>query len=227
MTRPENRYACLSYEMRREMPRPAGLPGVEIESIASMPSDISNVFVLRLCNHVGTHIDGPNHFDATKPPLSAWPIEAFIFRRVVVLDVPKDVGQLIDESDLRAAKHAIDTCDLLLLRTGFGVVREAAPERYRNASPGFAAAAAQYVVDHLPTVRAIGIDSLSLASPSHLQDGIRAHQILMCQSQRPVLVIEDMNLQHDLAGLRIVYALPLLCERLDSAPCTVLAELDR
>ena len=208
------------------MPRPEGLPGLDIEPIFSMPDDVSNVFSLRLCNHIGTHIDGPNHFDATKPPLCIWPIETFIYHRLAVLDIPKSDGELITDDDLRSAGESIASCELLLFRTGFGTLRQTDPERYRNAGAGFSAAAARYVLKHLPKVRAIGMDTLSLACPRHLEDGLRAHQILMCPTERPVFAIEDMNLQHDLAALRTVYALPLLCERIDSAPCTVLAELD-
>jgi arylformamidase len=227
MNCPTRHYVCLSHELCRRTPHPADLPGVAIEPLATLPRDASNVFSLRLCNHIGTHIDGPKHFDAAKPPLSAWPLESFVFHRVAVCDVPKGDGQLITEEDLQAAGQAIGNHDLLLFRTGFGAVREADPGRYRDAGPGLSAAAAEHIVQHLPAVKAIGIDSLSLACPRHLEDGLQAHRILMSPAERYVFIIEDMNLQHDLTGVRAVYALPLRCEQLDSAPCTVLAEGDR
>ncbi len=191
-----------------------------------MPRDIANVFELRLCNHIGTHIDGPNHFSRNKPTLIEWPIKTFVYESVAVLDMPKGNGRLITADDLIAAGASLEDCELLLFRTGFGFVRETDPQRYRDVSPGFTAAAAQYIMDKLPTVRCVGIDSISLACARHLDEGIKAHQILMDNPKRSVFAIEDMNMQFDLTRLRKVYALPLLCEKLDSAPCTVLAELE-
>lgn len=220
----QRKFVCLSHPLARTTPRPEGLPAPALERFASLPQDPSNVFVISLCNHVGTHIDGPNHFNALQPPLVDWPIETFVFRRVNLVDIPKRDGEVVTASDV--CRLRIDrNCDLLLIRTGFGAVRKTDPDRYQNESPGFSAEAASFVTEHMSSVRALGIDTLSFASPRKLEEGIRAHQILMCETSSPRFLIEDLNLPDSLTGILAVFAFPMWCEELDSAPCTVVAEL--
>ena len=46
------------------------------------------------------------------------------------------------------------------------------------------------------------------------------HELLGGQSRR-FLIIEDMNLEHDLTGLREVRVSPWLVREMDSGPCSV------
>ncbi|MDO9528340.1 MAG: hypothetical protein Q7J27_04180 [Syntrophales bacterium] len=51
---------------------------------------------------------------------------------------------------------------------------------------------------------------------------MRSHHELLCGKDRRFLVIEDMNLDYDLSGLKKVIVAPLLVEKTDSAPCTII-----
>ena len=216
----------LSYDLSESCPYPAGLPQPNIEQISDMHrGDISNVYKVTFCNHVGTHIDGPNHFGKGKPPLSSFDVGQFIFQRPLVIDVPKSDGEVVIPEDLAAHREAIADSDVLLMRTGFSGVRVSDPVRYQSASAGFSSAAAQYVVDEFPKLRALAMDTLSFACPLQLDDGIRAHQILLDENDRDVFLIEDLNLDVDLSRLSELIVAPLFCEHLDSAPCTILARL--
>ena len=218
------KYERLSYDLSKTTPYPDGLWPVEIEHKFDMAEGAeSNVFRLRLCNHVGTHIDGPNHFGKDKPPLNSFSIDHFIFDHPRLVQIPKSDGEIILADDLSRIADSISGCDLLMMRTGFGAVRANDLERYRSESPGFSAEAAQYVVDKLPHVRALAIDSISFACPQQMAEGIEAHQILLDKCQRPIFLIEDLNLEIDLQGLKQVIVSPLFGERLDSAPCTIIA----
>ena len=42
---------------------------------------------------------------------------------------------------------------------------------------------------------------------------------------RRFLIIEDMNLDRDLSGLSAIWTMPWLIAEIDSAPCTVVAQL--
>jgi len=220
-------YVRLSYDLSNDTPYPEGLWPVEIVHEHDMVKGaISNVFRFTMCNHVSTHIDGPNHFGRDKPPLNAFPIEKFIFDRPKVVEIPKQGGELILAEDLSQRVDSVIDCDLLLLRTGFGAVRANEHKRYREESPGFSAAAAQYVVDELPKVRALALDTISFACPQQLAEGIEAHQILLDKCQRSIFLIEDLNLEVDLNGLEQVIVSPLFGQRMDSAPCTIIAKLE-
>lgn len=217
----------LSYDLRENTPCPDGLWPVRIRHNHDIElGKISNVFTVTLCNHVGTHIDGPRHFSRIKKALNEFPLESFIFTHPVVLDLPKGDDALVHAEDLKKYRAIIETVDLLLIRTGFSAVRDMDPLRYTNHSPGFSAAAAQYVVNHLPNLRALGMDTLSFAAPQQLAEGIKAHQILMDRTPRDIFLIEDVNLAANLFGLKRVIVAPLFCEQIDSAPCTILAYLE-
>ena len=82
--------------------------------------------------------------------------------------------------------------------------------------------AATYVVEQFPALRAIGLDTVSLACMQHLEDGLEAHRILLRGEGRRFLIIEDMNLDRDLSRLQQVMAVPLFIEGADSSPCTVM-----
>jgi arylformamidase len=217
----------LSYDFSEHTPYPQGLWPVRIEHQHDMAQGrISNVYTLTLCNHVGTHIDGPRHFSRAKRPLNEFPLESFIFTRPVVLDLLKGDDELVTTADLEKHRAIIQSADLLLIRTGFGRWRRIDIQRYTQHSPGFSAAAARYCLDHLPNLRAVGMDSLSFAAPQQLAEGITAHQILMDQTPRDIFLIEDMKLDEDLTHLQRVMVAPLFCAHIDSSPCTVLAEID-
>ncbi len=219
-------FVRLSYDLSKETPYPEGLWPVEISHEHDMKQGaISNVFRFTMCNHVSTHIDGPNHFGKNKPPLNSFSINDFVFTKPKLLQIPKQNGEIISADDLRRHAGAISDCDLLLMRTGFGAIRSDDLTRYAEESPGFSADAAHYVVDELPNVRALAIDSISFACPRQLQEGIEAHQIMLDQCERPIFLIEDINLEIELTNLKQIIVAPLFAERLDSSPCTILAEL--
>ena len=217
-------YIRLSYDQSENAPYPDGLWPAKIEHNYDMAKGkISNVYTITLCNHTGTHIDGPNHFGKNKKKLNQFDISSFVFNKPLVLDISKEDGQIITANDLQAHSQAIRDCDLLLIRTGFGKIRPGDSSRYRDYSPGFAASAAQYIADEFSTLHVIGMDTLSFACPKQFDEGIKAHQILMNECERDIFLIEDMNLDCDLSALKQVIVAPLFCEQVDSAPCTVLA----
>jgi kynurenine formamidase len=186
---------------------------------------ISNVFTVTLCNHVGTHIDGPNHFGKNKKPLNSFDINDFVFERPLVLDLPKEDAGLITTEDLKPFAKQLAKCDLLLIRTGFGKIRSQDSDRYAAQSPGFTERAAVYLRDNFENISTIGMDTLSFACLQHIEEGIRAHQVLMDETERDIFLIEDMNLDFDLSNLKKIIIAPLFFEKLDSAPCTILAEV--
>ncbi len=76
-------------------------------------------------------------------------------------------------------------------------------------------------------MRALAIDSISMAAAERLNEGIEAHRILLGDRHRPILLVEDINLEYDLAGLKRIIVLPLFIRGIDSSPCTVAAEIEK
>jgi kynurenine formamidase len=183
--------------------------------------DVSNLFVLQLSNHTGTHIDAPWHFVRNGLSISQFRLEEFVFEHPLCIDFSLGDGEMFQASDLEPYFDRISDCDLLLLRTGYSHVRRTDPDRYRHFSPGMSIEGARYL-EQFPGLRALGLDTISLASMQHLEEGLEAHRVLLGGQNRRFLIIEDMNLDRDLSQLERVLALPLFIDGVDSAPCTIM-----
>jgi arylformamidase len=217
----DTRLVLLSYHLDETSPLAPGTPAMSRTARSSIAAgDVSNLVDIFCCNHSGTHVDAPRHFNDAGACVTDFDINELRFRRPLVLDLPPPDGLLVQPEHLMPHEAAIRGCDILLLRTGFGRLRRTDPERYRLHGPGFSEAAARYIARSFPQLKAIGLDTISLASMDHLDEGIRAHQVLLCGTRR-FLIIEDMNLDLDLSGLTDVMVLPLMISGLDGSPCTV------
>jgi kynurenine formamidase len=118
--------------------------------------------------------------------------------------------------------------DCLLLHTGFGQYRS--EERYRAYNPGIAPETILWIRKDYTNIRCIGIDSISISSFQHRNEGIEAHKaafIIKKGLGEPLLLIEDMNLRTlSNSKLKSLIVLPLQVDGIDSAPCTVLAKIE-
>jgi len=221
------RYLELSHRLSVDAPLPPGVPRMQVVHHYSIErGDVSNLFVLQLSNHSGTHMDAPWHFVASGLRICDFRLEEFIFERPFCIDVAIGDGQLLEPDHFQPHAEKIATADLLLVRTGYTRVRREAPERYRLQSPGMSTHGAAYLADHFPGLRVLGLDTISLASMQHLEEGLEAHRILFRGDDRRFLIIEDMNLDFDLSRLTRVIALPLFIEGVDSSLCTVMGIID-
>jgi len=72
-----------------------------------------------------------------------------------------------------------------------------------------------------PDLRAVGMDVPSFSCIRHLDETMRAHNVVLGGEGRRFLIVEDMDLDQDLSGLAEVWLAPLLVDGTDSGPCTV------
>jgi arylformamidase len=216
-------YVELSHRLSEDVPLPPGVPRLQVQHHYSIErGDVSNLFVLQLSNHSGTHIDAPWHFVASGLRICDFRLEEFVFERPLCIDLAIGDGQLLEPAHFESHAERLGQADLLLVRTGYTRVRRESPERYTLQSPGMSAHGASYLADHFSRLRAIGLDTISLAAMQHLEEGLEAHRILFRGTGRRFLIIEDMNLDFDLSQLRVVMAVPLFIEGVDSSFCTVI-----
>ena len=210
----------LSYPLSSSTPVYGKLKKVEITyDKAIARGDSCNIASIALCNHGGTHIDAPKHFDDRGRSLYEYGIEELIFIAPYLLDCPKGQDEMVLPEELTGIDKK---CDILLIRTGFHRFRE--QEIYRLHNPGISPQAAEYLCANYPNLRAIGIDSLSISAFQRREEGRLAHQVLLTRD-RPVLLIEDLKLTDDVKGLKRVFAVPLFVEGIDSLACTVIGEV--
>ncbi|GBC68646.1 Kynurenine formamidase [archaeon HR01] len=213
----------LSHPLSENTPSYAGGPGLTIKPHRQIVrGDSSNSYIVTLLNHLGTHVDAPNHFSVTGRSISSYRPEELFFTSPALVDIPKRSGELLSRSELSSYERVIAGADLLLVRTGFQRYRVEEPERYASLGPCLSAEAAHYLAG-FPGLRAVGFDMISISSPLHRDEGRAAHRVLLVE--RGILIVEDMDLMGKPRELKRVVVAPLMIEGVDSAPCTVLAEV--
>ncbi len=218
----------LSHFLGPDSPVYPGLPAVRIEPRKQMEKgDVCNSFDLSFCNHSGTHLDAPAHFNPEGPKVGDLPLECFVFEKPLLLDIPKGERELVEREELEAFRDKLEGADALLLRTGFGKLREEKPRVYRCRNVALSVGAAEFVVEELRSVRAVFIDSISIGPAWDPEVSVKVHRALCGwgrEDGRFVLIVEDVNLSLAPRKMRRVWALPLPLKVADSAPCVVVAE---
>ncbi len=184
--------------------------------------DYSNTFLLKTLNHLGTHVDAPNHFDPSGRKIASYKADELIFHKPLMIELPKGAGELITANELRAYHDSIASSDIVLIRTGFQVFRDKDPVLFMKNGPSLSAEAAAYLRS-VHGLRALGVDMISISSPSMREEGREAHKQLL--KDRSFLIIEDMDLLGKPSRFKKVIVAPLMIEDVDSAPCTVFAEV--
>ena len=123
--------------------------------------------------HLGTHLDAPNHFEANRLDVSAIPAES-LFARGVVIDVS---GAVAADPDYRLTTAEIARWErehgpipseaVVFLHTGWGAYWNNY-SRYTNRDargtmhfPGYSAEAARFLIDERKA-KGVGIDTLSM-----------------------------------------------------------------
>lgn len=222
-------FRLLSYPMRAGDPVwPGNPPVVKTEAFSSIQvGEDANTTILHLFSHSGTHLDSPKHFNDSGPAAYQLALEQYVFEKPVVLDVPKPEGGLIYMEEVEPYAQKLSQGDLVLLNTGWSVMRTQDPERYVSAGPVLHPGAARYLVESFPSLKAVAIDSVSIGAPNDIENTVQTHQILTGKGRtdgRFLLIFEDLQIQPDLDRASRIYAWPLFIEGSDGSPCTIVAE---
>lgn len=222
-------YQLLSYPLDSNDPGFPGEPTLTLQHCTSTEQgDVYNSTIVNLFNHFGTHFDAPRHFNPNGKSITELPLSYFIYEQPLLLDIPKNAGEMIEPEDLSPYLDIIQQADCLILRTGLEQLRYNAPKQYAYNGGAVSIQAAEYLIKNCQNLKAIGFDFISLASPAHPEHGVKAHQIMLGMfSKNFICIIEDMKLsQLNIQGLRRIFAMPLLVNGIDSAQVTILAESD-
>ena len=145
----------------------------ELHTIATLEKDgvLSKAFASP--EHLGTHLDAPNHFEPDRPSVDQIPPE-HLFAPGVVIDVrgpvSADADYLVSIDDVHRFEREhgrIPTGAVVLANSGWSKYWKN-PTRYQNRDvrdrlhfPGFAPEAVQFLIDQRQ-VRGVGLDTLSV-----------------------------------------------------------------
>ncbi len=219
------RFVLLSHRIGQRTPLYPGTPPIELKQYRSIErGDSSNLWVIGMANHTGTHVDAPNHFYREGRRIYEYTLDELVFPDSCLIDVPKEPGGEVSAEDLKPHISLIKRCSLLLIRTGLQAYRETDAEAYSSQGILFSPSAAKFLRMEAPHLRGLGIDAISISTPLRRQEGRESHKILL--SDNRFLILEDMDLSGKPTIYRYVIVAPLLLEEVDSAPCTVIGIAD-
>ena len=223
------KYRILSYPIDENTPVYGSTPKPIINPYREISkSEGSNSYIITTHNHTGTHVDAPRHFIPDGNAISDYSFDDLIFNNPILIDCPKEPGELIELVDIPTQK--LEGVDCLLLRTGFGRFRDSEQKIYRTQNPGISPEVILWLRKEFPAIRCICIDSISISGFMHRERGREVHTVAFIRREgfgEPLLLIEDMNLNTVSAKdkLRMLVVIPWQISGIDSAPCIVLAEV--
>jgi kynurenine formamidase len=218
----------LSYNLSTSTPFYSGLPAPRLDQVYDLAKgDTCNSFYLTTSNHAGTHVDGPRHFNPEGRRIAEYELDELVFDKVAIVDVPAGERHLIVPEDLTGCLASPHDSEVLLLRTGFGQTRSETV-RYVEQSPGFSRDGAAFLIERFPNLKALAVDFVSIAAMAHMEEGCDAHRVFLgCRGygERSILLIEDALLPFNLRPIKRLFLIPWFVEGIDSAPCTLFAEI--
>lgn len=215
-------WTFLSHYLNNETPTYGNYDSINITKASCIDhGDSSNGLNLNMSNHVGTHMDLPNHFHSSGKKLNDYSADEWFFKNVQLIDrnfEPEHVIQINDLTDL-----SIET-DFLILRTGFESYRD--EELYWNNNPGFAEDVGRYLRKNFPNLKVVGFDFISITGFQNRPLGRKAHYSFLGEYEglEALRVIEDMKLAHlEKAPSEVIIA-PLMLDNADGMQVTVFAK---
>ncbi|MCE9500593.1 MAG: cyclase family protein [Leptospira sp.] len=230
----------LSHILDPGTPLYGGKDHISLERVKKISDgDSTNHTFLKFPGHSGTHIDAPLHFDESGKALEEYDSSFWICRNIFLIDSEVTAGSLIRLENFQRKLESIPVnTDLLLIRTGFEKKRnhenEYDREDYIFRNPGISPEIGLWLRKNRK-MKMIGFDFISLSSYQHRETGRIAHKAFLAKTGigsplkneelgEPILIIEDMKLSVLEKIPNRVTVSPLLYERSDGAPVTVIAE---
>ena len=204
----------LSYFINKNTPAYGGVNDqVSITSKSSInEGDTANSSIIKINNHIGTHIDFPYHFSNNGKSSSDYLPSFWIFYKVGFIDC--NVENLPEKIEFVSRD-----IEFLILKTGFGKYRN--NEMYWKSQPVIPSSYASLLKETFPSLRLFGFDMISLTSKLDREEGKKAHQAFLIEND--ILILEDMNLLSLNKCPEKVIVSPLQIDNIDGVPCTVIS----
>lgn len=193
-----------------------------------LPGKVIRETKLHIDSHTGTHIDYPAHFTENGRFGNDYPADYLISDRVAFADADLTESsrpQLTAEHILNADVPA--DCEILLVKTGFCSFRD--EERYWKSSPVVHPELPFFLKSRFPSLKAVCFDIISVTSQLDKDSGSECHMNFLSDMHgEPILIVEDVNMDliNSKVQIKNISIVPLLFDKMDGAPCTIIAEID-
>ena len=172
--------------------------------------DTANSKEIKMNNHIGTHIDFPNHFSNDGKKSSDYPPSFWVFNKVGFMNCR--IEELLSKF-----KNLNKDIEILILKTDFGINRDI--DVYWKSQPVIPSNYAKILKDYFPKLRVFGFDMISLTSKLDRAEGKRAHVEFLLKND--ILILEDMNLVNLDSCPNKVIVSPFQVGKIDGVPCTI------
>lgn len=188
---------------------------------------INRETILEIDSHTGTHIDYPAHCIKDGTYGETYPIDYLCSKKIEVLffDLREHVRPIISLDAIQKSYLGNDS-EILLIKTFFSHLRH--EEKYSWNSPIIDSKIPVYLKQKFPNIKAVGFDVISVTSQLDKEEGKQCHHAFLSNhDSREILIIEDMDLSHIQNDVKIesITILPLLFEKMDGSPCTIIANI--
>lgn len=213
----------LSHILDEQTPAYGNGEGFEVKKVRDLQcGDSCNASFLTFSNHLGSHVDAPLHFVDGGKAIADYEISDWIFTNPQIIDLPTKAGVIITPESFGNLLEKNTETDFLLIRTGFEQQRM--QDAYWDDSPAYAPELAEYFLNYYPSLKAIGLDTLSIGSPNHRPLGHAVHKAFLGKDLR---IFEDLALADvpSDGSLTTVMAFPMLFQNADGAPCTIIGQI--
>jgi len=211
----------LSYNINENTPSYGGRHKVSIKEYEQIKNgNTANSYMINFYNHIGTHLDCPNHFFDEGDKISNYSINHLFFTKPQLIEVDLTNNNEISKSTILSKCNK--DADIIFFKTSFGKYRK--DEKYIKEYPVFMSSFASYLKSECKNLKVVGLDIISLTSPLNKKEGKKAHQIFLGKDllySNPILILEDVNLENYNSKIKNILISPFNFEKIDSAPCNV------
>lgn len=210
----------LSHILTKDTPLYGGEQNVGLKTDKSISKgDSCNVTEFNFTSHAGTHVDAPKHFIENGKSIDVFPPEAWVYNSPAVIDVSDiNPGQLILPDHCRLEDVSKDS-DFLIFRTNFEKYR--GQDCYWEQNPGLSLILSKMIVSEFHSVRAVGMDFISVSSFQHRDEGRQVHKTLL---EHEIFLYEDISLSAlpEAITIRKIMAFPIRYDSGDGSPVTII-----
>ena len=194
-------------------------PDVDMRPLMEIAKgDSSNITLITMASHIGTHMDAPCHFIPGAKSIDQMPLETFT-GPVVTVTVQRGASQEIPLDDV--VRAGIQAGDIVFLHTGWS--NKFDTPAYDD-HPYLSVDLANFLVDK--RVKMLGIDCVNVDWPIATRPADYTRPIHHTLLGNDILIIENLTNLEAIAGKRArVFAFPIKYKGGDGAQTRVVAEL--
>ena len=200
---------------------------INIKKTASIEDgEIANESWISMPLHVGTHVDMPYHFYEEGQTIESYNAAYWVCKHPLFVSIePK--GHIIYEELVNVINSIELKKDIDILLVSTGIENYRGDDVFWKNNPGFSAKLYPFLLKKFPNLRFFGMDSISISSLNEPKAGREVHRTFL-DPNRPILILEDMHLQHISSRMDIqeVIVAPFRVARTDGMPCSVIATVE-